>query len=63
MATTCFVCCEDSEYWTLPPCNHTHICWKCCLKLVDGSIFSCPFCKVDLNLFRINPKLNLSFFS
>lgn len=56
MPSTCLLCYEDSEHWVLPPCNHRDICWKCCLKLIDGSIFSCPFCKVHSNIFRVGQK-------
>lgn len=60
MASTCLVCYEESEIFVLPPCSHTHICWKCCLKLVEGSIFSCPFCKVFAFSSRTTPKPSLT---
>jgi len=60
MLTPCLLCCEESEIWIMPPCNHKQICWKCCLKLVEGSIFSCPFCKVQPAPHRTSPSLNLN---
>lgn len=62
MPTTCLLCCDDHSIFVLPPCNHTDICWKCCLKLVDGSIFSCPLCKVMSLKYRTNQKLRVNFY-
>lgn len=49
--STCLLCYEEESIFVLPPCNHRHICWKCTLKLVNGSILSCPFCKVSTSTY------------
>lgn len=49
MTLTCFICCEETLYFTVGECEHKATCLKCSMKLRKlAQNYKCVICNKEL---------------